>query len=540
MILDNLHNDYISAEITWLVLHEKVSKEYFNLLTIIELIPSEQKLLPKIGNSETYWCDRINLDDNYSILITRFEHDVHGAIEIFKNFDKGADFGQGRKLKVFDNQNLKQEPNSEQPILLSSESSTSLSKILPKRNTLFRVWSQLDIQKTWLNNFDTSIKAKSDILTEKYLNFKISELHEHFGNVYLCASNPILRNYTSSLIDGEKKVLFRFYERENKSIKNCTLVVEEERGGNIGFSLSQKITSNNVIVELPHNPGVLITRFFDSSNNIIGYKKASFLTMLSLSMQVQSAELILTIKKGENKKTHKISKNISLPEQKIGSNNNIENFLQIENNKRKYIVKEKNKEFIFFAHNDKDKAKKTIHELLNKAEKKCMILDPYFGAADLEYVYLIKNMSVPIEIISSVSFLKSKIQTQKQLNKFKKIISCLFPVRPKGDIKKTNSFFLQKAIMDFQKILPEQTIQCKVLKGNKSPLHDRYIIIDDTVYLLGSSLNEFGSRATTLVKVPTPEKMIKQANNWWTEDENNDGAICISLDKYIKDKQDAN
>lgn len=539
MILDDLHKDYISAEITCLMLHDRASKENYNLFSVIELIPTEQKLSPKIGSKDTFWSDSVSLDNNQSILLTRFEHDIQDAIKIFKNFNNGADFGSGRKLNLFENQKLLQEPNSEQPILLFSESSTSLLKILPTRNTTFRIWSQLDIKKVWLSNLNAKLKTKADNLTEKHLNFRVSELQEHLGNVYLCASNPILRNYNICLIDGEKKVLFRFYERENKSIKNCLLVIEEQRAKNIGFSFSHRINSNNEIIDLPHFPDVFITKIYDCNNNIIDY---SFGVWRNISIQghMQSAELNLTIKKGNTDKQLVIPKNTPMSLIKVGNFNfDVIQYLQNENAKRKYIDSEQSKEFIFFSDDDKDKAKSVVQDLLNRANHKCVILDPYFGATDLEYVYLIKNMSVPIEIISSISFLKGKIQTQKRLNKFKKIISCLFPIRPKGDITKTYSFYLQKAIIDFKRTLPQQSIQCKVLKGDKCPLHDRYIIIDDTAYLLGSSLNEFGSRATTLVKVPAPEKMIKQANNWWSEDENKDSAICISLDKYIKDRQDA-
>ena len=54
-----------------------------------------------------------------------------------------------------------------------------------------------------------------------------------------------------------------------------------------------------------------------------------------------------------------------------------------------------------------------------------------------------------------------------------------------------------------------------MLEGRKSsPLHDRFIIVDDSAYLLGSSLSEFGSRATTLFKVPNPEALDKRARKW--------------------------
>jgi hypothetical protein len=76
--------------------------------------------------------------------------------------------------------------------------------------------------------------------------------------------------------------------------------------------------------------------------------------------------------------------------------------------------------------------------------------------------------------------------------------------------------------------VPQQKIECRVLRGNKSPLHDRFLVVDDEVYLLGSSLNEFGSRTTTISRAPAPGEMIKQAETWWADNE-----ICPPIEELI-------
>ncbi|GAJ04591.1 unnamed protein product, partial [marine sediment metagenome] len=40
-------------------------------------------------------------------------------------------------------------------------------------------------------------------------------------------------------------------------------------------------------------------------------------------------------------------------------------------------------------------------------------------------------------------------------------------------------------------------------------------------------LNEFGVRVTTIIKVPTPVKMIEQALEWWNDKD------CPALEDYI-------
>ena len=60
-------------------------------------------------------------------------------------------------------------------------------------------------------------------------------------------------------------------------------------------------------------------------------------------------------------------------------------------------------------------------------------------------------------------------------------------------------------------------------------MHDRFIVIDKEVYILGSSLNEFGSRATTLFKVPKPKVLREQVKRWFKNKKQS-----ISIDEWVK------
>ena len=47
-----------------------------------------------------------------------------------------------------------------------------------------------------------------------------------------------------------------------------------------------------------------------------------------------------------------------------------------------------------------------------------------------------------------------------------------------------------------------------------------FIVVDDNVWMLGCSLNEFGNRATTLIRVPKDykQKLIDRALEWWNDE----------------------
>ena len=58
-------------------------------------------------------------------------------------------------------------------------------------------------------------------------------------------------------------------------------------------------------------------------------------------------------------------------------------------------------------------------------------------------------------------------------------------------------------------------IVIKMMPGNRPDVHDRFLLVDDRVFLLGSSLGEFGSRGTTLLRLPYPELVRPKLEAAW-------------------------
>lgn len=518
--IEKIKKDYSNAEITCLLLYSRTSNEWYNLLTIVELIPSEQEISSLIfGNDESVCADRENIDSNYTMYLTRaVNYSVQDAIEIYKNPQNSFLLKEGQILdctvSLLKEAFLEAEPPSGFPLVIDKHEHT-IGNILPHRHTDFRVFSKIDRSKKWLASFDAkqtkNIITKSGVLTSRDLRFDLSRMPEHLGNIYLCCCNPYLRKYECTLLDYDKDLLITFYEREGKNIIGKRIILEDKRAGNIGFSIEKKIESLNERIQLPHFPDQLITKLYDDNGYILEEHFGKWINMES-TMQVQTAELNLTVKDGDKEETHTIPKFTSERPVKVGKyDHSLTYFLKSQQRNKQIEQLENDKEFIFFtgSNNDKEKARAIIGELLNRASKRCMFLDPYFGAGDLLYAYIIKNITVPIQIISSANFLNMKHELE-------------------DGTKVSSGNLLGKAVEDYKKHFPMQQLECRVLRGEKSPLHDRYIVVNDTVYLLGSSFNEFGTRATTLFKVPAPEPMIEKAEEWW-----NDSSKSISLSDFL-------
>lgn len=180
-------------------------------------------------------------------------------------------------------------------------------------------------------------------------------------------------------------------------------------------------------------------------------------------------------------------------------------------------LNEKHMEFVFFSADtnqnkeNKEKAREYVMQLLNSAENECLICDPYFKKEDFEkYIFFMEKLDVKVRIINS----------EKQL----------------GNISAPDSedylLKLNDCINYYNRKVGREVAECRSLTKNLS-IHDRFIIIDDCGWLIGSSLNEFGNRASSICKIPqgSLEYMRKNFERWWNDTENSE-----SLDGYIQRK----
>jgi hypothetical protein len=54
--------------------------------------------------------------------------------------------------------------------------------------------------------------------------------------------------------------------------------------------------------------------------------------------------------------------------------------------------------------------------------------------------------------------------------------------------------------------------------GDKPPVHDRFLVLDeDTVWMLGSSLNELGKRGTTVLRLPHAQPVRDPLLQHWAK-----------------------
>jgi len=127
----------------------------------------------------------------------------------------------------------------------------------------------------------------------------------------------------------------------------------------------------------------------------------------------------------------------------------------------------------------------------------------------VEFAFYIKNSGVKINILNSKEYIS------KEKEEAKKIANIIKEYNDK----------------------PFGKIEVRTLRGD-SILHDRFIVTDKDVWFIGSSFNEFGSRATCIAKVPysSDKLIIKEIEKWFNSNEFSQDISEYAKNNKIKDE----
>ncbi len=149
-------------------------------------------------------------------------------------------------------------------------------------------------------------------------------------------------------------------------------------------------------------------------------------------------------------------------------------------------------------------AEAAIKKILSTARRTALVVDTYFAARDVKvWLPAIANRGAEVRILTS-SF---GLQQQS-----------LIGTALKGrDLEREQLRRLSSEIDSAERDQLLNPTTVRVMPGAHAPIHDRFVVADDRVWLLGASLNEFGTRGTMLVALPLPAEVLPELSRVWEE-----------------------
>lgn len=162
---------------------------------------------------------------------------------------------------------------------------------------------------------------------------------------------------------------------------------------------------------------------------------------------------------------------------------------------------------------DVEIAEEAVRKILATTKERALIIDPYFGADDAKpWLPTIAGNATEVQVLTSSSGLRQRGNRSSSLGARECELSQLEKLR--DEIRALAEAGLVNAT----------TI--RVMMGAHPPIHDRFLVADDRVWLLGSSLNMFGLRGTMLVRLPSPLAVLPCLERVWSQE-------SVSLDDAI-------
>ena len=147
-------------------------------------------------------------------------------------------------------------------------------------------------------------------------------------------------------------------------------------------------------------------------------------------------------------------------------------------------------------HREPIEAVQYVQKKIGEAHDMVLIVDPYFAGRELfEFGHAIRRQEVQLRILTSAQSLKkggSGESNRKPGSQLLKILNDTFKVE------------------DYSK-KPE----IRILTGESPSVHDRFLVVDGSVWLSGNSLHRIGERAGMILRLPDPEPVIELLEDFW-------------------------
>lgn len=507
------------AEITIAWVWDKTTKQSINIFSVIEMCPKEQPASAAIqsNNNKTVFQKRIS--GNLTLYITRlFKVNQVEALEFYRGSGNVHSLDiEGKPLQMSSMGRMIQDPPNEIPLLIEANlypDDQALSNLLPKRPVAQRVCSLLDMnESTYRHIGDKNMKKVSDTIKD-VLSINLMKYPEYTGSFLLSMPNPYLRGKAIQLYHEQTAIIVELYLRKGRDLRGGMIEITDERKGGQGFMEKAVISQPYLVIPIPYPPEKLRVRLFSPQGVLLSEKSNYFMNKLQLNMHIAGPTRSINLKGKDGETidafevpTYSSERSIIDAEDEAS----IHAKLAKADELRLLERLEETNTFVYFPGNNdesKRKAAQVVRKLISETSENCIICDPYLSGSDVvRYATHVRNSGAEIKLLSSANFLTRKSTEGER----------------QGDI-------LYSTIQQLKQQDPTLKITCKVLLGNKkSPLHDRFLLIDEKVYILGSSLNEFGSRATTLFSVPDARKIERQVDSWWED--------SPTLDKWIASRR---
>jgi hypothetical protein len=331
-----------------------------------------------------------------------------------------------------------------------------------------------------------------------WLHWDLLERPALFGSVHLIATNPLFRELHVRLAGAAREdvVFLRVDPLPGRSIATLVATVEDIRPYGPALSCAVPLTSRSTEIRLGHEPHMLKIDVYCSRRGLLlSHGPFAFIRAVSLNAGLVSGERIVKVPEREGRPTtYKVSTTRFERKSVVGSTRPADArtvAAQDVDDVLRARAAESTGQQVFMR--DVGEAESALRRIIGEAHESVRIVDPYLGPTELLVFGLANgNLGVHVDILTSAQFLR--------------------------DSAPTTATSLATTFDQLQGRPLVNPIELRVARGRRSPIHDRFLVVDGRVWLLGSSLSELGSRGTVVVQLRDPAPVVALLQKVWDEE----------------------
>jgi hypothetical protein len=340
---------------------------------------------------------------------------------------------------------------------------------------------------------------------KEQLGFEIDIDFQLIGSAHLIIGNPIIREFSVRFTepdshDAPGAIQVRTVLRTGKTYDDFTLMLIERRDKGWRLMYQGPLDDPAMEIRVPNKQLGEIAALLTQGDQLIYVSELhSFIRSINLSFRVLSGSRRVNIMGDTEGKSESFTvQTRDAPSlSKIGPGTTPDG-LQVTRDIRRRIKRQRVSQSLdqVWLYKNRTDARSMLRKVMDKADVRVLFVDPYFGPNELmRFAAAVPCASTRIEVLTSLDWIRID-ETRKH--------SLLVSLKSLTQVR-------DKIVTD----LGIQSIDIRIMTGRPAEIHDRFLVCDDQIWMLGSSLNSFGSRGTMLVRLPEPEGIIRELDQVW-------------------------
>lgn len=497
-----------AVEATWAWIHDRGTNQHWNLLTVFEEMPPGQRASQPLKTEDEkgchfVWRQALSKGRDHTLYAARtWFPDLSAAEELF-----AAEHGIRPVLvgdQTVDIRSLAASGGEEEapPVTVpphheSTGTPPVLQRTLPTRRVTAHVWSRLALDadlETWLG---APKLEESLTLLRSWIGVDLVQAQELIGATIWSRPNPWLRALRLELKADGKGMFLEAYPRQGCSLPPMHLTLGGQHP--LGWVPVAQTPWEGTAVTIPsvHQLNTFTLQIHHEDGQLLEDRRLDFIGQVSFNMRLSGGSRAVELpSRQEEKHIEEVRLWRNAGRTVVGEADQVADTLRESQRLRRQEELRERGEFAYFGAFEKEaseRARSFLRSRIREVNQRCIIADPYLGPKEVRaFALFVGSLDADIVILSGAEFLR----------------------KSPSEGEPCHGLELLDVVNRLQEQYPRFQPVVRVLTGRTCPLHDRFLVADDTVYHLGGSLNHFGERAMAITRIPAPEPVLDDLNRW--------------------------